>query len=97
MVDGSPTRDFLYVEDAAGGNISASERYDDIKPVNLGSGQEISIKELVNIIAKLMHYKGTIEWVTSKLNGQPRRCVDIKRATGRSKKTIDWFNSKYLD
>lgn len=105
--DGSPTRDFLYVEDAARGIISAAERYDDMKPVNLGSGQEVSIKDLVNIIAELMHYKGSIEWDTSKPNGQPRRCVDIKRATEKLgfrplvplqeglKRTIGWFNSNF--
>ena len=105
--DGSPTRDFLYVEDAARGIISAAERYDEMKPVNLGSGQEVSIKDLVNIIAELMHYKGSIEWDTSKPNGQPRRCVDIKRATEKLgfrplvplqeglKRTIGWFNSNF--
>lgn len=106
--DGSATRDFLYVDDAAKGIILSAENYDDVQPINLGSGQEVSIKEMVNIISKLMHYKGTIEWDTSKPNGQPRRCVDIERAKERLgfvpsvllreglKRTIDWFNAEFV-
>lgn len=104
--DGSPTRDFLYVEDAAQGIILAAEKYDDPRPINLGSGREISIKELVNTITKLMDYKGSISWDTSKPNGQPRRCVSNKRAEKELgfkpmvdldeglKRTIDWFVEK---
>jgi GDP-L-fucose synthase len=78
--DGSPTRDFLYVEDAARGIILAAEKYDSALPINLGSGQEVSIKNLIKMIAKLMNYEGTIVWDTTKPNGQPRRCVSNKRA-----------------
>jgi GDP-L-fucose synthase len=78
--DGSPTRDFLYVEDAAKGIVLAAEKYDDVLPMNLGSGQEVTIRELITSIAKLMNYNGTIDWDTTKPNGQPRRCVSNKRA-----------------
>lgn len=78
--DGTPTRDFLFVEDAARGIVLAAEKYDDPLPLNLGSGEEISIKELVSIISELMNYEGKIVWNTSKPNGQPRRCVSYKRA-----------------
>ena len=78
--DGSPTREFLYVEDAAEGILLASEKYDGREPVNLGSGFEISIKDLVNLIVKLTGYEGEIVWDTSKPNGQPRRGLDTSRA-----------------
>jgi GDP-L-fucose synthase len=78
--DGSPTREFLYVEDAAEGILLATEKYNDSEPVNLGSGFEISIKELVHLIADLTGYQGTFRWDTSKPNGQPRRCLDTNRA-----------------
>jgi len=78
--DGSPTRDFLYVKDAARGIVLAAEKYDDSSPINLGSGKEISIKELVAILCKIMNFEGKIIWDTTKPNGQPRRCVSIKRA-----------------
>lgn len=78
--DGSPTREFLYVEDAAEGILLAAERYDDSAPVNLGSSYEISIKELVTLIAKLTDFSGEIVWDTSKPNGQPRRKLDVQRA-----------------
>jgi GDP-L-fucose synthase len=78
--DGSPTREFLYVEDAAEGILLASERYNEIEPVNLGSGSEIRVKDLVNLIAKLTGFEGEIFWDTSKPNGQPRRALDISRA-----------------
>jgi GDP-L-fucose synthase len=101
--DGSPTRDFLYVQDAARGIVLAAEKYDDPDPINLGSGQEISIKSLIITISKLMHYKGAIDWDTTKPNGQPRRCVSIRRAEQKLgfkpsidldeglRKTISWF------
>ena len=73
MGDGSPTREFLYVEDAAEGILLASERYNGDQPVNLGSGNEISIKDLVELIAKLTGFNGKLVWDTSKPNGQPRR------------------------
>ncbi|MFQ5856397.1 MAG: GDP-L-fucose synthase family protein [Anaerolineae bacterium] len=78
--DGSPTREFLYVEDAAEGIVLAAERYDGVEPVNIGSGTEISIKDLVHLIARLTGFEGNILWDTSKPNGQPRRCLDVSRA-----------------
>jgi GDP-L-fucose synthase len=78
--DGSPTREFLYVEDAAEGILLAAERYNGSEPVNLGSGVEISIKDLAHMIARLTGFDGEIVWDTSKPNGQPRRALDIRRA-----------------
>ncbi len=78
--DGSPTREFLYVEDAAEGLLLAAERYDRSDPVNLGSRVEISIKELVEAIARLTDFEGQIVWDTDKPNGQPRRTVEWYRA-----------------
>jgi len=78
--DGSATRDFLYVEDAARGIILATEKYDKPEPVNLGTGKEISVKELANLICKLCDFNGKIERDTTKPNGQPRRFMDITKA-----------------
>lgn len=78
--DGSPTREFLYVEDAAEGILLAAEKYNRSDPVNLGSGNEISIKDLVEMIARLTGYAGELVWDTSKPNGQPRRGLDTNRA-----------------
>ena len=78
--DGSPTREFLYVEDAAEGIVLAAERYDDSEPVNLGSSYEISIRDLVVLIARLTGFEGRIVWDASKPNGQPRRRLDTSRA-----------------
>jgi GDP-L-fucose synthase len=78
--DGSPTREFLYVEDAAEGILLASEKYNGSDPVNLGSGYEISIKNLVEMVARLTGFKGELIWDTSKPNGQPRRGLDVSRA-----------------
>ncbi|MEI8189038.1 MAG: GDP-L-fucose synthase [candidate division NC10 bacterium] len=78
--DGSPTREFLYVEDAAEGILLATERYDGEAPVNLGSGMEISIQELVRVICRLTGFNGEVVWDTSQPNGQPRRCLDTSRA-----------------
>lgn len=78
--DGSPTREFLYVEDAAEGIVLAAERYNNSEPVNLGSGMEISIRELVETIARLTGFQGDIVWDASKPNGQPRRQLDVQRA-----------------
>jgi GDP-L-fucose synthase len=78
--DGSPTREFLYVADAAEGILKAAEGYDGADPVNLGSGDEISIRDLADTITRLMNFKGRIVWDESKPNGQPRRCLDISRA-----------------
>jgi GDP-L-fucose synthase len=78
--DGSPTREFLYVEDAAEGLLLAAECYDSSEPVNLGSSFEISIKDLTETIARLTGFEGEIRWDTSKPNGQPRRKLDVSRA-----------------
>jgi GDP-L-fucose synthase len=101
--DGSPTREFLYVEDAAEGILLATERYNGADPVNLGSGYEISIKDLVEIISHLTGFKGKLVWDTSKPNGQPRRGLDVSRAEkyfgfrartsfeAGLRRTIDWY------
>jgi GDP-L-fucose synthase len=103
--DGSATREFLYVDDAAEGLVLAAERYDDEAPVNLGSGQEITIRELVVLIKEMCGYHGRIVWDTSKPNGQPRRKLDTSRAerefgfrsttTFRTglRQTIDWYEA----
>jgi GDP-L-fucose synthase len=78
--DGTPTREFLFVEDAAEGIARAGASYDRGDPVNLGSGEEISIRALAELIAELTGFDGTIEWDASKPNGQPRRKLDVSRA-----------------
>lgn len=78
--DGSPTREFLYVDDAAEAIVMATERYNGGEPVNLGTGQEVSIKELAQMIAAEVGFCGAIRWDTTKPNGQPRRCLDVSRA-----------------
>jgi GDP-L-fucose synthase len=78
--DGSPTREFLYVEDAADGILLATEKYNGPDPVNLGSGNEISIKDLAEMIARLTNFTGELVWDASKPNGQPRRGLDVSRA-----------------
>ena len=78
--DGSPTREFLYVDDCVEGLVLAAERYDEPEPVNLGAGKEISIRELAELIAEVTGYSGRIVWDTEKPNGQPRRSVDAMRA-----------------
>lgn len=83
---GSASREFLYVEDAAEGIIRAAERIDTPEPINLGTGREIKIKDLVELIARLCGFRGRIEWDTSKPDGQPRRCLD----TSRAKRLLDW-------
>ncbi|TKX62979.1 GDP-L-fucose synthase [Halorubrum sp. ASP1] len=83
---GEPTREFLYVKDAAEGILDATEQYDSSEPVNLGSGEEISIRELVETIAEETEFEGDIEWDTSKPDGQPRRKLDTSRARDR----FDW-------
>ena len=100
---GKATREFLYVEDAAKGIILATEKYNKSEPVNLGSGFEISIKELVELIAEITGFDGAIRWDTSKPDGQPRRCLDVSRAKEAFgfearvgfregiEKTIEWF------
>jgi len=101
--DGSPTREFLYVDDAAEAIVRATESYDAADPVNLGSGREISIRDLVELIARLTGFAGRVVWDVSKPNGQPRRCLDVSRAKERFgfvsrtgleeglRTTIDWY------
>lgn len=101
--DGKATREFLYVEDAAEGILLAAEKYNDPEPVNIGAGFEISIKDLVHLIAKLTGYRGEIRFDTSKPSGQPRRMLDTSRARERFgfvaetsleeglAKTIEWY------
>jgi GDP-L-fucose synthase len=103
--DGSPTREFLYVEDAADGILLAAERYSDSQPVNLGSAFEISIKDLVETIARHTDFAGRIVWDADKPNGQPRRKLDTQRAKelfgfeSRTpfekglRQTIEWYRS----
>ena len=104
--DGSATREFLYVEDAAEGIVAAAEKYNGSEPVNLGAGFEISIRELAEKIVKLTGFKGRIKWDATKPNGQPRRMLDTSRAQKLFgfraktdfdkglKKTIDWYLKK---
>lgn len=80
---GEPTREFLYVEDAAEGIVDALKRYDEPEPVNLGTGEEISIRELVRTVMDIVGFEGDVEWDTSKPDGQPRRCLDTSRAEER--------------
>ena len=103
--DGSPTREFLYVEDAAEGITLAAERYNGSEPVNLGSGNEISIKNLAELIARLTGFDGDLVWDTSKPNGQPRRALDVSRAAAYFgfraqmpfeeglRRTIEWYQA----
>ena len=104
--DGSPTREFLYVEDAAEGILLAAEKYNSSEPVNLGSGMEISISDLIHLIARLTGYEGKIVWDASRPNGQPRRRLDVSRAEKAFgfkaqvgfeeglRRTIDWYVQK---
>ena len=78
--DGSPTREFLYVEDCVEGFVLAAERYDGPEPVNLGAGKEISIRDLAELIAEVIGFEGQNSWDTSMPNGQPRRSIDASRA-----------------
>jgi len=101
--DGSPTREFLYVADAAEALVLAAERYDGNEPVNLGTGEEISIRALALRIAEQVGFSGSIRWDTTKPNGQPRRCLDVSRAKQLFgfeasyslkeglERTVDWY------
>lgn len=103
--DGSPTREFLYVEDAAEGIVTATEKYESSEPLNLGSGYEISIKDLTEMIIRLTGFKGQLTWDASKPNGQPRRGLDVSRARERLgweakmdfetglQRTIEWYQA----
>jgi GDP-L-fucose synthase len=107
--DGSASREFLFVKDAAKGIILATKKYDKSDPVNLGAGFEITIKELVKLIAELMDYKGKVIWDKTRPNGQPRRMLDIRKAkkefgfTAKTdfrkglKLTIEWYRKQKLD
>ena len=79
-VDGSPTREFLYVADCVEGLVLAADRYDGAEPINLGTGDEISIRELAELIGELTGFEGEVDWDTSMPNGQPRRSLDASRA-----------------
>ncbi len=104
---GNASREFLYVEDAAEGIISATEKYDKPAPVNLGAGKEITIKELVTLVGKISGFQGQIIWDVSKPDGQPRRCLDVSRAKKEFgfeaktdlvvglQSTIKWYNNNY--
>ncbi|MGB2911826.1 MAG: GDP-L-fucose synthase, partial [Anaerolineales bacterium] len=103
--DGTPTREFLYVEDAVDGLLLAAEHYNSSEPVNLGSGNEISIKDLAEMIAYLTGFEGELVWDTTKPNGQPRRALDVNRAKQLFgfhaetslkeglKRTIEWYQA----
>ena len=107
--DGTPTREFLYVEDAAEGILLASERYNQDQPVNLGSSYEITIRELVNLIAHLTGFEGEIVWDIDKPNGQPRRKLDVSRAEAYFgfkaqtpfeeglRRTVAWYEQQLLE
>lgn len=100
---GAASREFLYVDDAARGIVDATERYDGAEPVNIGAGEEITIRHLVELIGKLTGYTGSIRWDTSRPDGQPRRMLDTTRARERFgftaqvgleeglRRTIDWW------
>jgi GDP-L-fucose synthase len=103
--DGTPSRDFLHIHDAARGVILAAEKYNKFEPINLGSQIEVTIKELANRISKLMNFNGQIIWDVSRPNGQPRRCVSYEKAkkefgfepeinfNAGLKETIEWFHN----
>jgi GDP-L-fucose synthase len=103
--DGTPTREFLYAADAAAGLVLAAETYNDSAPVNLGSSAEISIKDLMELVARLTGFTGRIVWQTDKPNGQPRRKLDVTRARelfgfqsttsfeDGLRRTIDWYRT----
>jgi GDP-L-fucose synthase len=103
--DGSPTREFIYSDDAARGIVMGALSYNAADPVNLGTNREITIKDLITLICKLMDYDGELVWETDKPNGQPRRCLDTTRAKERFafeaaigfeeglRRTIDWYRA----
>jgi GDP-L-fucose synthase len=103
---GSASREFLYVEDCADGLIASMEKYDSPEPMNLGSGREITIRDLTHVIADLAGFKGEIVWDASKPDGQPRRCLDISKARDAVgfiartsledglRKTIEWYGQQ---
>ncbi len=106
--DGSPTREFLYSTDAGRGIVMATQMYDEAEPINLGTHEEIAIRDLVPLICDLMGFEGEIIWETDKPNGQPRRCLDTTKAREKFgfiaqtylrqglKATIDWYRQQCL-
>jgi GDP-L-fucose synthase len=105
--DGSPTREFLYAADAALGLVMAAANYDSSEPVNLGTGQEISIRDLATLIAEKTGFRGSLRWDPSQPNGQPRRRLDVSRARARFgfeaktsfadglRATVDYFEEQH--
>ena len=103
---GQASREFLYVDDAAEGIVLAAEKMDDPVPINLGTGREIKIRDLVELIARLMGFSGRVEWDASKPDGQPRRCLDVSRAEQMLgwraqvgledglRRTVDWLKAQ---
>ncbi len=106
---GSASREFLYVDDAAEGIVLAAERYDDAEPVNLGAEREVTIRELVTLIARMTRFDGGIRWDASKPDGQPRRALDTSRARERFgfvaktsleeglRRTVEWYEQTYKE
>jgi nucleoside-diphosphate-sugar epimerase len=106
---GNVSREFLYVEDCAEGLVGAMERYDSPEPMNLGNGTEVTIRQAIETIARIVGFEGRITWDSSKPDGQPRRCLDTSRAreaigfTARTsfedglRKTVDWFMAHRQD
>ncbi len=104
---GKASREFMYVDDCAEGILLATERYDKPEPVNLGTGREITIRDLATLIADLAGYRGEIVWDASKPDGQPRRCLDTSRANAEFgftaktsledglRRTVDWYRTSY--
>ncbi|MDO8500061.1 MAG: GDP-L-fucose synthase [bacterium] len=102
---GKPQREFLYVDDAARAVVAAAEKYNEADPINIGSGKEISIKDLVLILCRLLNYHGEVHWDASKPDGQPRRLLDVTNAKDKLgflaqtdletglRKTIDWYQT----
>jgi GDP-L-fucose synthase len=102
---GDASREFLYVEDCADGILLAAKEYDESEPVNIGTGREITIKDLVELIARLSKFDGEIRWQTNRPDGQPRRCLDVSRARDKFgfrartsleeglRRTIEWYES----
>jgi GDP-L-fucose synthase len=103
---GAASREFLFVDDAADGLVRAAEVMDDPEPINLGTGMEITIRDLVTTIARLCGFTGEIRWDATKPDGQPRRCLDTRRAADRLgwrakvgfeeglRRTIEWFRTR---
>jgi GDP-L-fucose synthase len=104
--DGTPTREFLHVRDAARGLLAVAESYDDPEPINLGTGAEVSMRELATLIQTITGFEGEIVWDPSKPNGQPRRALDVSRARDRVgfvaqepleaglRETVRWFEQQ---